>query len=236
MTTGAAEIQTSAAPTIFPMIAMPLIGNVPSPTMHSLFRSQTAAFQRGIEFSFNTWDGCSLVHKARNCLVSEFLNSDCTHFFQIDGDLSWDAETFIKFCILGAKHDVLCGAYPKKDDKACFFMAPLEQRIVANEYGCVELKQIATGFSITQRRVIEALAEKAPKIRFDHDGPKKPRVFRCDIDDEEERGEDMAFCADVRDAGFQIWLDPNVTIGHVGQKTFRHKIIDQMTRVDATHV
>jgi hypothetical protein len=202
-----------------------------------MLRSQAIASQNGFDVSFNTWDGCSLVHKARNHLAARFLETDCTHFFQIDGDLDWQPEAFLKFCILGKKMDMLCGAYPKKDDKPQFHMQPVEQRVRTNEWGCIEIKRIASGFSIAQRAVIEKLAEKAPKIRFDGgDSPKKPRIFRCDIEDEEERGEDMAFCSDVREAGFKIWLDPTTTIGHVGQKTFLHKIIDQMTRIDEPHV
>ncbi len=221
-----------ASETPFIMLAMPINRDLPSGTVHSLMRTQVLMFQKGIPLSFNTYDGCSLVHKARNCLTWDFLKSDCTHLFWVDSDLTWDAETFLKFVVLGNKHDMLCGAYPKKDDKPTFFMAPLHNRVTTNEFGCVEIKRIANGFSIMRREVVEALARSSRKIKMDHDGPAIPFIYKLDDDGEELRGEDMRLCEDVRALGYKIWLDPNVAIGHVGQKTYNHKISDHMTRVE----
>ena len=86
--------------------------------------------------------------------------------------------------------------------------------------------------------MFEKLADSKRKIRVDHAGEPIPYIFRLDDDEDELRGEDMAYCDDIRALGFKIWLDPNVSIGHVGSKTYDHKIIDQMTmrRVDAVNV
>jgi hypothetical protein len=47
-----------------------------------------------------------------------------------------------------------------------------------------------------------------------------PCIFRTDDDGREERGEDYAFWSDVRDAGFRIWADATITLGHVGRKVY----------------
>ena len=49
-------------------------------------------------------------------------------------------------------------------------------------------------------------------------------VFRCDIHDGETRGEDHAFFSDVRDLGYRVQLDPDVTLSHIGHKSYKASV------------
>ena len=59
----------------------------------------------------------SLITRARNYCVAQFLKSDCTHMLFIDGDISFDPKDVIKLLFmcddkLGV--DILTAPYPKK--------------------------------------------------------------------------------------------------------------------------
>jgi hypothetical protein len=41
----------------------------------------------------------------------------------------------------------------------------------------------------------------------------------------------MAFFSDIRDLGYQVNIDPNVTLGHVGPKEYRASILDYLNHV-----
>ena len=211
------------------MLAMPINRDIPSPTVHSLLQTQGELMHRGMDVCFMTFDGCSLVHRARSNLAYDFLNSDCTHLFWVDSDLQWKAKDFLKLAALGTKMDVVCGAYPAKEEPAKFYFAPVEKTVEYNEYGCVEIKHLAMGFSIAQRKVIESLAKHAPKASIEYGGEKIPRTFRCDIHDGQERGEDVAYFSDIRELGFKIWVCPSICISHIGQKIYDYKLMDLIT-------
>jgi hypothetical protein len=55
-----------------------------------------------------------------------------------------------------------------------------------------------------------------------------PSVFRIDSVDGGRRGEDMAFFADIRAAGYKVMLDPTVDLGHVGRKVYTGSIRDAL--------
>lgn len=59
----------------------------------------------------------SLITRARNYCVDEFLRSDCTHLMFIDSDIGFDPNDVITLLALqddASEYDVLCGPYPKK--------------------------------------------------------------------------------------------------------------------------
>ena len=59
----------------------------------------------------------SLITRARNYLVDEFLRSDCTHLMFIDADIGFDPDDVIALSVIaetGSDKEVVCGPYPKK--------------------------------------------------------------------------------------------------------------------------
>lgn len=76
-----------------------------------------ACIRYGIElkqfFLFNE----SLITRARNYCVDEFLRSDCTHLMFIDSDIGFSGESVLTLLALASDespYDVICGPYPKK--------------------------------------------------------------------------------------------------------------------------
>ncbi len=58
----------------------------------------------------------SLITRARNYCVDEFLRSDYTHLMFIDSDIGFDPNDVLSLAILceEGKRDIVCGPYPKK--------------------------------------------------------------------------------------------------------------------------
>jgi hypothetical protein len=75
------------------------------------------ATQYGMDVRFFYLFNESLITRARNYLVDEFLRSDCTHLMFIDSDIGFDPNDVIALSVIAAqgsdKH-IVCGPYPKK--------------------------------------------------------------------------------------------------------------------------
>lgn len=60
----------------------------------------------------------SLIQRARNYIVDEFLRSDCSHLLFIDADIGFDPRDALALLALQIsdpeKYDIVCGPYPKK--------------------------------------------------------------------------------------------------------------------------
>jgi hypothetical protein len=76
-----------------------------------------------IELKFYYLFNESLVTRARNYCVDEFMRSDCTHLMFIDSDIGFDANDVLALLAMSDGHhgvndghpfDILCGPYPKK--------------------------------------------------------------------------------------------------------------------------
>lgn len=212
------------------MLAMPTHRDIPARTVQSLLETQHALASANIVSDIEMQVGGSIVHHARTKAAWHFLQSKCSHLFWVDSDMVWAAKDFMRLLALGTKLDCVFAAYPCRAEPIRFFAAIEECKTYeANEFGCLPVRGAGLGFCCVQRRVIEALAEAAPKLRYPDvdDGP-VPRLFRCDDHDGYARGEDIAFFDDVKAAGFQVWLDPSVELGHIGVKEYRAKFSDHL--------
>lgn len=73
--------------------------------------------RHGIELRFYFLFNESLITRARNYCVDEFLRSDCTHLMFIDSDIGFNANDVLGMLALqgdDSEYDILCGPYPKK--------------------------------------------------------------------------------------------------------------------------
>ncbi len=73
---------------------------------------QSICMQYGIECRFSFIFNESLITRARNYLVDEFLRSGCTHLLFIDADIQYDPQDVL--ALLALDRDIIGGPYPKK--------------------------------------------------------------------------------------------------------------------------
>ena len=208
-------------------IGMPIGRIIEAETHFAVLATVHALYKHGVSVNHGTIKGSSIVEVARSRVCEEFLKSDATHLFMIDSDQTWQADDFLKVLRLATVLPVVCGAYPIKREPVIYYVDRQKGPPIRNAWGCVKINGIGLGFTCVQRKVIEQLTEKAPKLKMPQRDEPMAHIFRNDTDDQGNfRGEDMAFFADLRALGHEIWLEPHVQIGHIGLKEYKGNFMD----------
>jgi len=139
----------------------------------------------------------SLVQRARNYCVDEFLRSDCTHLLFVDADIGFNPKDVLS--LLGIqvtnpdKYDILTGPYPKKSiswekvkkavemgkaDESPFNLDFYTGDYVFNPVKNmksfridepVEVSEAGTGFMLIPRNVFEKYEEAYPQFKYKPD-------------------------------------------------------------------
>jgi hypothetical protein len=154
---------------------------------------QAVMTRYGVETKFSFLFNESLITRARNYLVDEFLRSDCTHLLFIDSDIHYNPQDVI--ALMALDKDVIGGPYPKKSINWGAIasaarkhpdMEPKELETLVGEYVFnvvkgtsqfsvtepLEVMEIGTGFMMVKRDVFKKMEEAYPTIRYkpDHVG------------------------------------------------------------------
>jgi len=138
----------------------------------------------------------SLITRARNYCVDEFMRSDCTHMMFIDSDIGFDPRDVLALLALqsdDSEYDVLAGPYPKKCiswekiklavDKGIADEDPnvLEKFVgdyVFNPKGGItsfridepiQVGEVGTGFMMVKRSTYERFRDSYPQFSYKPD-------------------------------------------------------------------
>jgi hypothetical protein len=147
----------------------------------------------GVETKFSFLFNESLITRARNYLVDEFLRSDCTHMLFIDADVHYNASDVV--ALLALDKDVIGGPYPKKAinwknvaeaARKHPDLDPKELEKLVGEYVFnvvrgtkqfsvtepLEVMEIGTGYMMIKREVFDKMKDAYPTIHYrpDHAG------------------------------------------------------------------
>lgn len=83
----------------------------------SLLTTVKACIQNGIEFREHFIFNESLIPRARNYLVDEFMRSGMSHLLFVDADVAWNYDYIFQLLAIAdpqSQYDIVCGPYPKK--------------------------------------------------------------------------------------------------------------------------
>lgn len=208
------------------MIGMPTHRDINPLVIQSLFKTFEHCRSLDINCGFAFVWGGSVVTVDRDRVVDQFLESDASRLFWIDSDIIWESKDFIRMLALSTKRDVLCGAYPAKKEPGTFYIKFSTYEY--DDYGLTEIDGIGLGFTVMTREVVEKLVATKPMMMNQTDDKEIPDLFRIDTVDGNLRTEDMAFFSDIKDLGYKVYLDPEVSLGHIGMKVYSGSIKDAM--------
>jgi len=164
-------------------VATPMYGGM----NHGLYAKacldlQALCLNYGVQVKFSFLFNESLITRARNYLVDEFLNrSDCTHLLFIDSDIHFNPQDVL--ALLALDKDVIGGPYPKKAIKWRAVKRAMEKNPdidvgvlekVTGDYvfnpvrgterfsvtDPLEVLEIGTGFMLVKREVFPIMQEK----------------------------------------------------------------------------
>jgi len=192
-------------------------------TVMSLIAEVIGMAAEGIITNVVAHPGNSIITRARNLLLMEFLDSDYTDIVFIDNDISWEAGKMLAML----KHDVdiVGGAYPVRCDPERYMIRYLEkEELWADEKtGLLEVEGIPGGFMRISRKALETMIEKNPELAYEELSAKNKIAYRL-FDFAQEGayywGEDMWFCRLARKCGLKVWLAPEIIFSHIGYKAF----------------
>lgn len=206
------------------LIAIPAMdGTIHMGTMRALLAELLGLIQAGWLFDIYEVVGCSLMEDARNLCVSRMLGSDFTDLMFIDSDVCWEPGAMIK--LLMHPVDIVGAVYRHRRDPVTWPVKWLEERdeLWADPAtGLLEVEGAPTGFL----RITRAAAEKmVASAEWYHDAQapdgKSWMLFdRIRDANHQKWGEDFSFCKRWREMGGQVWIDPEIEMGHIGNKTF----------------
>lgn len=214
-------------------IGFPCGAYLPWQTAFSLAKTMYICGQEGVQSSVEVVAGCSAVTSARSQVIDSFLKGTSSRLFWIDSDVVWEPGDFLRLLAFSNTMDVVCGAYPMKVPKRQFCIKhPDLKSFELNDLGCVKIEGTGLGFVVMTREVVERVAATKPRLKDMH-GVETADVFRLDALDQHSRGEDQAFFADIRELGYDVWLDPTLQLGHVGSFVYR---ADAVAALNLGHV
>jgi len=217
------------------MIAIPAYDN--KLNIDSAFALSNLAVQvqsLGVKLYLTHLSGCSLITKARNCLVADFLKSDADTLLFVDADVVVTADAVLRLLALSLDKDITAGIYPRRGMDRKFFLDYYLDEQGALEFdknGLMRVKRIGTGFMMIKRKVFDEYKAAYPQYSYkpDHvrtaafDGSREIHAyFDCIIDPVSKRylSEDYMFCQNVIKMGGTIWLCPWMELQHTGTDTF----------------
>lgn len=189
----------------------------------------------------------SLITRARDNLVHQFLKSDCTHLMFIDADIGFNPNDIIS--MVQADESVVCGLYPAKSldwdrvrnaikagvpnealgvQSCCFVFQtekPEDGYVSFGERSLKPVTHAGTGFMLIKREVFEKLKETTPT--YTNNSPqywKEPTYafFQLSVDDvsNELLSEDYHFCKLWLKAGGSIYIAQWILLKHQGTYWF----------------
>lgn len=172
----------------------------------------------------------SLISRARNAAVAEFLKSDCTHLLFIDADISFEPSDVDKLIV--SNKNVICSPYPKKylklenyrkneNDLVDFAVSGSISKAGDNIF---EIDSVATGFLLIKREVFEKLLMFNKNLAYvnDIDGyglnSKIWDFFKVGINPRTKiyESEDWGFCNLWRSIGEKIYARSDIQLTHWG--------------------
>ncbi len=216
------------------MLAMPISRDLPIETVASLIDTMDMLRARNfgnVEIRFQKG---GTIPESRSKSVHQFIEwapDEKAKLFFLDSDMVWTGEDVIRTLALSTVYDLVFGAYPAKRDPPLFYVHYDTETVELNAHGLMRVKGLGLGFGSASLRAMRAVWNKGKWLQFPG-GDKFPVIFRYDDDGQGTfRGEDMAFFHDLDAAGFPLYVDPMITLGHVGTKIYRANILDSMQRI-----
>ena len=200
------------------MIATPSYdGKVDAWYTNAMVETAKLGLVNGINFVHVVIANDALIQRARNDLARIAAEGDFESVIWIDGDVYWNPQWAID--LANRSEDVVGGTYRKKTDAQEMYVVTALDDVSVQENGLIKVKGLGTGFVKVSAKAMKEVWEISQPYK--NTGGKDSRmVFDIGIVDGELHSEDTMFLSKLHSLGYDIWLDPNMTLSHIGCKKF----------------
>lgn len=211
------------------MVATPTYtGDLNHRYVQSYVAAMAVCLMQRVQIELNVIAGSSLIQYARNQLVREFLEDPTfTHLLWIDADLGFDPRAIMR--LLDHDKDAVGGVYPMKCTPIEWPYSPMPGEQTT---GLHRAQVMPGGFLLVSRRAVEAVAERASTYTHHMAGMQYPtkHVFDVVLRDGVLLGEDVIFSQRLAEAGYDLWVDPDISFAHIGPTQWRGNLRDALER------
>lgn len=181
------------------LICVPAMDMVATGFCQSLAMLQKSGHEVSIMFQVG-----SLIYDSRNRLAKQALKMGADYTMWFDSDMIFEPDTMRK--LLSDDKDIVSGIYFRRSHPyslVAFDELDIENKTFKDAEIPAELKTVGgVGFGCVLMKT-EVLFDVAAK-------------FGCWFDPINGFGEDLSFCWRARECGYEVYLDPKVSCGHVG--------------------
>jgi hypothetical protein len=196
-----------------------------------------------IDCTFQFVVGGSVVHKSRNELVAHFLASHFTDLLFIDDDMEWQPKDVLR--LLGSDKPLIGGVgrmrtQKPNSDPSVWCWRPMPDpngAIIQDDMGAIEVLGFGAAFMLINKVVFDRMIDAHPEWKkpgaSDWPDPIRRHYFEFFRQNHEgeagEVSEDYVFCDRWRRLGEQVWIDPTISLGHVGSWNFRGSVSEVLS-------
>lgn len=203
--------------------------------MNSLIQTVKLAPQYNVEIIPIWLSYDALIQRARNDCIALALETGSDDCIFIDSDLEWEPEWF--FQLLNHPVDVVGGTYRKKTDQEESYVVKLagwDNSDPDPDTKLIRVDGLGTGFLKLSRNAMQTLWDNSEPYNEMESGKHRRWIFNTLIVNGQLISEDIWVCRKLQELGFQIWLDPTMTLNHLGTKKFRGDFENWMVRAKQT--
>lgn len=189
------------------VIGIPTLDTIKTETVVSLFSATALLEARAI---LHIQKSC-YVHDARNKIISKAIERGATHVMFIDSDMKFPPDGINR--LLAQDKDVIGGVYFRRQVPHLPTINDIKDGKIVVPYKYPTDKpfriwSVATGFMLVKTEILKKI--KYPWVGF---GNYKGQSM----------GDDVYFCKKINDHGGEVWADPTIEIGHVGEYIYDYK-------------
>lgn len=185
---------------------------------NSLIATVKQAEKKGIfvHAIYTSYD--SLIQRARNSLVRLALQGGYDDLFFIDSDCEWEPEWF--FRLLDRPEPIVGGALVKKSDKEGYTVKLVDKDLKwSQDKKLIEVDGVGTGFMKIGRFALEKLWEISDP--YMSEGEEHRMICDIKVENGDLISEDYILGNKWKSLGYKVWLDPTITLNHIGTKKFK---------------
>jgi glycosyltransferase involved in cell wall biosynthesis len=191
---------------------------------NSLVNTVKLAMQRQVELIpiYMSYD--SLVQRARNDIVRLAVEEDFDDLIFIDSDEEWDPEWIFK--LLAYKEEVIGLPVVKKSDQMMFNIKALPTGLKTQQNGLMEVEAVGTGFMKISKSALKNVWDVSDE--YQNEGRTCRMVFDVKVVDGQLVSEDNIFCQKWRNLGGKVFIEPSMTVNHIGVKKYQGNFLEYL--------
>ena len=164
----------------------------------------------GLIVDFLLRESCDIVSN-RTHLVLQAIEKGATHLLFIDSDMWFPPETLQQ--LLSHKKHIVGARYNKRQFPLTDVSKPLTE---ASDTELYKAQHIGLGVTLIDLSIFQKVGAKSEKYPFGISWFN----FGRDMQGSLVTGEDVWFCEAVRDAGYDVWVAPEIKVRHLGTYAF----------------